>query len=192
MASPGEPPADESASVPPVPQESPTEPDVWVAPTGLRAPAHRVDPRARHVWRLAALLGWIGPVVAAALVYLLVGASRPISGWVLIAVGVLALVNIVVMPEWRYRVHRWEVDELAVYTQSGWWSQSARVAPLNRVQTVDSAFGPLQRAFGLGTLTVTTASAGGAVTIEGLPRARVEELVDRLTRITAADAGDAT
>lgn len=174
-------------------QEEPT-PEVPSATAGgdLRAPRHRVDPRARHVWRLAALLGWAVPLVAAALFYALAASTRPISLWALLAVLALAVVNVAVMPEWRYRVHRWEVDDLAVYTQSGWWSQSARVAPLNRVQTVDSAYGPLQRAFGLGTLTVTTASAGGAVTIEGLPRATVEELVDRLTRITAAEEGDAT
>ena len=49
-------------------------------PADLRAPKHRVDPRARHVWRLAALLGWCVPVAAAAVVYALLTGSRPISG----------------------------------------------------------------------------------------------------------------
>ena len=43
---------------------------------------------------------------------------------------------LVVMPQWRYRVHRWEVTPEAVYTQTGWFNQERRIAPIVRIQSV--------------------------------------------------------
>ena len=103
-----------------------------------------------------------------------------------------AAVEIVVMPRWRYRVHRWEVTDTAVYTQSGWFNQERRIAPISRVQTVDSASGPLERRFGLANVTVTTASAAGPLRIHGLDRVTAEVLVAELTEITSHSQGDAT
>ena len=46
--------------------------------------------------------------------------------------------------------------------------------------------------FGLATVRVTTASAAGALTIEGLGQARALDIVDELTRMADSVAGDAT
>ena len=56
----------------------------------------------------------------------------------------------------------------AVYTRSGWLVQERRIAPISRVQTVDTYRGPLDRLFGLANVTVTTASSAGAVRIVAL------------------------
>ena len=96
------------------------------------------------------------------------------------------------MPQWRYRVHRWEVTETAVYTQTGWWSRERRIAPMSRIQTVDHAEGAIERLFRLATVTVTTASAAGALQISGLDREVARELVDELTLKADAVEGDAT
>ena len=53
------------------------------------------------------------------------------------------------MPRWRFRVHRWEATATAVYTQSGWLNQERRIAPVARIQTVDTQRGPFERVFGL-------------------------------------------
>ena len=106
---------------------------------------------------------------------------------VLVAAG-----HLVVMPRWRYRVHRWEVSPLAVYTQAGWLTQERRIAPLSRIQTVDSQRGPLEQLFGLTNVTVTTASAAGPLHIKGLDDATAQRLVHELTTVTAAAEGDAT
>lgn len=66
------------------------------------------------------------------------------------------------------------------------------MAPLSRIQTVDTQRGPLQRALGLSSVTITTASAAGALTIVGLDQTVAEEVVERLTAITQATPGDAT
>jgi membrane protein YdbS with pleckstrin-like domain len=102
------------------------------------------------------------------------------------------LAYLVVMPRWRFRVHRWEVTDDAVYTSTGWINQQWGIAPLSRIQTVDTERGPLQQLFGLATVTVTTASAAGALRLARLDRALAEELVERLTARTQATRGDAT
>ena len=108
--------------------------------------------------------------------------------WGVAVVAAGALAYVLGVPQWRYLVHRWEITETAVYTQRGWWARERRIAPMSRVQTVDYAQGPLARLFGLATLTVTTASAAGALRIDGLDRAAALALVDQLT-LRAEEAG---
>lgn len=110
--------------------------------------------------------------------------------WPLLAVVLIAYVAVV--PSWRYRVHRWEVTDTAVYTQTGWWSRERRIAPMSRIQTVDHAEGAIARLFGLATVTVTTASAAGALEIAGLDKDVARRLVDELTIKADAVEGDAT
>jgi membrane protein YdbS with pleckstrin-like domain len=97
-----------------------------------------------------------------------------------------------VVPQWRYLVHRWEVTDTAVYTQTGWWARERRIAPMSRVQTVDHQEGAISRIFGLATVRVTTASSAGALTIEGLDQQRALAIVEELTRMADSVPGDAT
>ena len=112
--------------------------------------------------------------------------------WVIVLVGVGLLAFALVVPQWRYAVHRWEVTDTAVYTQTGWWSRERRIAPMSRIQTVDHVEGAISRLFGLATVTVTTASAAGALEIAGLDKAVARALVDELTVKADAVEGDAT
>ena len=97
-----------------------------------------------------------------------------------------------VVPQWRYRVHRWEVTDTAVYTQTGWWARERRIAPMSRIQTVDHAEGAIARLFGLATVTVTTASAAGALRDRRAGPDVARRLVDELTLKADAVEGDAT
>jgi membrane protein YdbS with pleckstrin-like domain len=67
-----------------------------------------------------------------------------------------------------------------------------RIAPISRVQTVDTERGPLQRLLKLGNLSVTRASARGPVKISGLDEQTATELARTLTETTQATPGDAT
>ena len=158
----------------------------------LRAPAHRVSRRAIAYWTVRAAIGWV--VLAAVQVVWLIGADSlvPLREVALVVTAVLAVVHLAVMPRWRYRVHRWESTDTAVYTQTGWFTQERRIAPISRIQTVDSEFGVLERLFGLSNVTVTTASAAGPIKVHGLDKDTANELVARLTTTTAATPGDAT
>ena len=79
-----------------------------------------------------------------------------------------AVVAIGVRPRLRYRVHRWEVTDEAVYTLTGWLSRTWTLVPISRIQTVDVTRGVLQQLFGLATVAVLTASSQGTVRVPHL------------------------
>lgn len=158
----------------------------------LRAPARRVSPRAVPFWTVSALLGDAVLVVAALLAWLLVPGVPGWAGLLVLALALGSLAHVVLMPRIRYRVHRWEVTDTAVHTREGWIGRETRIAPISRVQTVDSRQGALMRLFGLASITVTTASAAGPITIDCLDQVEAQDLVARLTAITATTDGDAT
>jgi uncharacterized protein len=157
----------------------------------LRPPANQVHPRAVLWWTLQSAIFWAGLLVGGGVALFFTDAPL----WLILVVavvGVAALVDIVVQPRLQYSAHRWEVTEQAVYVQSGVLVREWRIAPLSRVQTVDSERGPLQQSLKLATVTVTTASASGPLKIRGLGQDDAAALVDRLTAITEATPGDAT
>lgn len=159
---------------------------------GLRPPRHRVEPRARLLWTARALclvLAVVGPLAAA---HALWPGVRGWAGPALVGAAVLGLLYAAVMPPWRYAVHRWEATDEAVYAASGWLVREWRIAPLSRVQTVDTVRGPLDQLLGLSTLVVTTASSGGAIHIRGLNPETATEAADRVREITQRTPGDAT
>jgi membrane protein YdbS with pleckstrin-like domain len=157
----------------------------------LRAPANRVSRRAIWYWTAMATVGAV----------VLVGAEVGIaaacgfgSGW-WTAIGItsfLLLLRVLVMPRWRYRVHRWEVTRDALYTRTGWFSVRWRIAPISRIQTIDTERGLPERIFGLANVTATTASAAGHIKVHHLDLATAEKLQAELSLITASIPGDAT
>ena len=143
------------------------------------------------MWRVSALVEGLVTVVALEVVDAVFD-DVDIRWWVLVLVGAALLAWAVVVPQWRYAVHRWEVTGTAVYTQTGWWARERRIAPISRIQTVDHGEGAVERLFRLATVTVTTASAAGALQISGLDRDDARLLVDELTLKADAVEGDAT
>jgi hypothetical protein len=158
----------------------------------LRPPRHRVSRIAIRYWTARALVLWT--VVAAAQVvwFIVAGGHTGVRVAWLVVTALVAAAHAGVMPQWRYRVHRWEVAPEAVYTRAGWLHQESRIAPISRIQTVDSERGPLEQLFGLANVTVTTASARGPLKIEGLDNETAQRLVDDLTTAAHATRGDAT
>jgi membrane protein YdbS with pleckstrin-like domain len=155
-------------------------------------PANPPSRRAPLVWAIGAAIPWA--VLAVAQVVWFVLDAR--LGWLHAVAAALTLVGVVtfvvVAPVWRYRVHRWEVGAQAVYTRSGWLVQERRIAPISRVQTVDTHRGPLARLFGLADVTVTTASSAGAVRIVALDSEVADRIAAQLTDIAAIGDRDAT
>jgi membrane protein YdbS with pleckstrin-like domain len=134
-------------------------------------------------------------VIGVAQVAWLLSTDTRERSWHVVALAVtlvLAAAHVAVMPRWRYAVHRWEAAPHAVYTQSGWFDQERRIAPVSRIQTVDTERGPVEQLFGLTNVTVTTASAAGALKINGLERETADRLVDDLTAATQVAPDDAT
>src|SRR5688500_18866375 len=130
------------------------------SPLRLRPPRFKADPRARTWWTVQALVVFSGPALLTALALLVLSALffpgalpwlAPLTALVLVLPG---LAYLVAMPRLRYRAHAWELGTGAVYSASGWFWRKHRIAPLSRVQTVDTVRGPIQQAFGLATVTV--------------------------------------
>ncbi|MEV4441709.1 PH domain-containing protein [Streptomyces sp. NPDC049577] len=164
---------------------------------GLRPPRNGVDPRARRWWAAQALLTVSGPALLTAAALLVLSALffpgalpwlAPLVAVVLVLPG---LAYQFAMPAWRARVHAWELGESAVYAQSGWFWRKRRIAPLSRVQTVDTRQGPLQRRYGLATVTVTTASTAGDVRIAGICDADAHRLAERIGTVVRSLREDA-
>lgn len=155
----------------------------------LRPPTNQLDHRSLAWWRTQLAVGVVPALLAVVALGVLVW---PAFFAVAIVLAVLGGMVIALLPAWWYRIHRWEVTDTAVYTRSGYFWQEWRVAPMSRIQTVDTLRGPLQQLFRLATVTVTTASARGAVQIKGLDAELAAQLADDLTRTTQATPGDAT
>jgi len=159
-------------------------------------PANPPSRKAPMVWALAAAIPW-AVLSVAQVAWLVFDASH---GWwhalaaVFTVFGIVTFV--VVAPLWRYRVHRWDVSldvpTPAVFTRTGWLVQERRIAPISRVQTVDTHRGPLDRMFGLANVTVTTASSAGAVRIVALDVDVADRIVAQLTDVAAIGDRDAT
>ncbi|AOW91964.1 hypothetical protein BFN03_02630 [Rhodococcus sp. WMMA185] len=158
----------------------------------MAEPAWRPDPRAKQLWAINAALMWLPVFMVQALALVFHWWAAWIHLTVLAVTLVFAVVHIAVVPFWRYRVHRWEISDTAVYTRTGWFTQERRIAPISRVQTVDTERGPIDRMLGLATVTVTTASSAGAVTISALDQDTADRTVARLTEIAGTNVGDAT
>lgn len=158
----------------------------------LRAPKNRLSAKAVAYWTLSAFSLWV--VVAAIQSVFLLLADEPPTWLIvtLIATGVVGLIHIAIMPSWRYRVHRWEITDKAIFVLSGWIKQEWRIAPISRLQTVDIGRGPFEQLFGLAKVTITTASAAGPLHIQALDYQVALRLVDDLTANTQATRGDAT
>jgi membrane protein YdbS with pleckstrin-like domain len=155
-------------------------------------PANPPSRKAPLVWAIGAAIPWAVLAVAQAVWFVLDARL----GWLHALAAAMSVVGVVtfvvVAPLWRYRVHRWEVGAQAVYTRSGWLVQERRIAPISRVQTVDTHRGPLARLFGLADVTVTTASSAGAVRIVALDSEVADRIAAQLTDIAAIGERDAT
>jgi uncharacterized protein len=143
------------------------------------------------MWLVGALVESLF-LFSAFLVLAYVWPSFDVRWWMPALGGALLAAYVAVVPFWKYAVHRWEVTHTAVYTQVGWWTRERRIAPMSRIQTVDYSEGAIERLFGLASVTVTTASAAGALEISGLDREVAQRLAEELTVQADAVPGDAT
>lgn len=155
-------------------------------------PTNPPSSRAPLVWAMVGAVPWL---VLAVLQLGWAVADERLAWLHVAALAVTALgllVSAVVAPLWRYRVHRWDISDQAVYTRTGWLVQERRIAPISRVQTVDTYRGPLDRLLGLANVRVTTASSAGAVHIVALDAPVADRVVAHLTDIAALGTEDAT
>lgn len=158
----------------------------------LREPAHQVDRLAIMMWRGSPLLIGLPLLAVCAVLVSLVGPARVAALIAAVVIAVVTVFYVAVVPLWRFRFHRWEISDDAVYTQSGWFRRSRVIIPIARIQVVDTAAGPIEQMLNLATLTVTTASSAGTIRIVGLDADVARRAAADLTIRTQAYTDDAT
>jgi membrane protein YdbS with pleckstrin-like domain len=146
----------------------------------------RLDPRVITVQRLGR---WIATTVLASALLM----STPAVSWRVIAGYAVPLALLVfwaqVWPAKAYRHTSYRIDAAGIEIRRGViWRRVINV-PRSRVQHTDVSQGPIERSYGLGTLTIHTAGTEYArVQLEGLAHADALELRNRLLPAGSSDA----
>ena len=149
-------------------------------------PSKSLDRRMVRVWRISEAIALVVVTVIAAAV---LAFYRPL--WLVVVCAVLValqLVSLLVLPQVRYRRWRYEVTTTDVLIRSGLVVVKTSVIPMVRVQHVETKQGPVLKANGLASVTVTT--AGSSFEIPGLATDEAEALRDQvavLARIAQED-----
>ena len=158
----------------------------WVAERAL-------DRRVVVVWTVQEAAGWA--VLALAVLAVDVGARMAevgVPGPSGLAAGLLAVVGGLTawwLPRARHRHWRYQVAADALELRHGILKRVHSAIPYFRVQHIDVAQGPVERAVGLARLVVHTASAGTDATIPGIAAGDAEGL--RRLILARAGSGDA-
>lgn len=167
------------SGAPPAPAPPPPLDAAAIAELMTRPPSTPVAGAARGLWALSTLLWWLGPVLAVCAWIVVDPAHRAAQTLAFLAVVVVGAGHVVVGPLLRYRRHRYEAIRGSLYTQSGILRDLRRVAAAGPTSRVELTHGPLERAFGLGTVTVTDAD-GGQARVRGLDRSARRGLMQDL------------
>ena len=147
-------------------------------------PAHRLDPRMLRVWYVSDVVGIAVVAVLAAVAWLVV---RHLGGdvfWVYLVAGIIEVVcvlDLLISPRIEYATWRYDVTPTDVDLYHGVFVKKRVLVPLVRVQHVQTKQGPILRAHGLATVTVST--AGESFEIPGLAEADAEALRDRVAEL---------
>ena len=158
-------------------------------------PANRLNPKVKNVWRINDAV-WIVVCFLVCFVPLVVFVmTEPAQKWGVVALAavtvsfaVLAVLFVGVLPPVRYARWRYEVSQDYLEIARGIIWRKRFVIPFIRVQNTDTRQGPVLRAFGLASVTVSTAA--GEHEIPGLAVEEAEVLRDRaaeLARIARED-----
>jgi len=166
------------------------------APPPVRMPAWSLSRSAIWLWVTQGLISSLVLGVAAAAFTVFVpdeGGPLPVLRWAVpAAAAVYAVVAVGIRPVFRYRVHRWEVTDEAVYTLTGWLTRTWTLVPIARIQTVDVTRGVLQQLFGLASVAVLTASSQGTVRVPNLELDVAQRMAEDLARRAEAVRDEAT
>lgn len=144
-------------------------------PVPIPEPTQRLDRRVLVAWRVRAavtIATTVAIVIAAEL-----AAERGVLGltglpgwvWGAAAAALVAevVLGLVVIPQVRFATWRYGISEECVALRRGTWTTRLTLVPLVRVQYVETKEGPVLRALGLATVSISTAN--DSFDVPGLP-----------------------
>ncbi len=128
----------------------------------------------RIEWLISSL--FISVVVLALIIFI---PELRLSGWWLLLAGggVAAILSYFLLQEKSFPYQAFAVREHDVIYRKGWFVQSTKICPFNRVQNCSIQSGVLERKWGLASLILYTAGSEGAdMRIPGLLQTEAEQL----------------
>lgn len=150
-------------------------------------PANQLDPRIKNVWRITDAIWIVAVFLCCAAPFAVMALVEP-EPWMTtvlaaeaVAFAALLVLFVVVLPPIRYLRWRYELSPEYLDIARGIVWRKRFVIPFIRVQNTDTRQGPVMRAFGLSSVTVSTAA--GAHEIPGLDAAAADALRDRAAEL---------
>lgn len=177
----------------PVPETAASPPPLPPAGPEPAASLRSLDPRVVPYWRIHSLMS-AGIVLFVALIggLVLVWNLPDTIPWVAAAWLALLAVRVWLFlwyPPRAFAAWAYRIDDKVLETRQGIWIRTVTLLPLPRLQHVDLHRGPLERAFGLASLTLFTAGTQHAsITLPGLEASDASHLRDRLVAAGGDDA----
>lgn len=147
----------------------------------------RLSPNFRKLRRITTLLV---PTIVFSIPAIIVGIASG-QWWISAIIWAFAALIIVIrlsLVDRTYRSWGYVEREDDLYITHGVLFRNLVAVPYGRMQLVEVESGPLERAFGMATVTLKTASAETNATIPGLPPEEAARLRDRLTELGEAQA----
>ncbi|WCO68689.1 PH domain-containing protein [Iamia majanohamensis] len=151
----------------------------------------RLSPRVRTLWHVVGA-GVAAVVVLVAAILGAIVAAGGLPGAVAVVAAVVAAGSVVgaaVGPRLAYTRWRWTLTDEGLELSHGVVVRVESAIPTFRVQQIDVRQGPLERAFDLVSLKITTASAFSDGTLPGIDADRAEAVRRELLGRVAADDG---
>lgn len=146
---------------------------------GLTSDGYRILPKdsIKSMYISRAIIAVVAAVVLYAAIAFTDAGKEP---WptVLLALFVILVVYEVVAPVVFYKRYRYRIDDDKVDIRRGIITITHEMVPIERIHQVDVSHGPINRAFGLADITVTT--AGGTVTLQYLDSDEAEGIAAKL------------
>ena len=129
-----------------------------------------LDPRQKAVLRIRAMLAGLVPVTMLSVADVVLNRELGFPfGWGIGLGAALYLFAVIGLPSRRYRRWGYHTGKRAIRIASGLLVRRETVVPYDRVQHIDVSRGPIERAFGVATLTLHTAgSYNSTVDLPGL------------------------
>ena len=151
----------------------------------------RLSPNFRKLRRLTTLL--VAPIIFTipAVIVGVVSGLWWISAIIWGFAAVIVIIRLVLVGR-TYRSWGYVEREDDLYITHGVLFRSLVAVPYGRMQLVEVESGPLERAFGIATVSLKTASVETNATIPGLPPEEAARLRDRLTEAALAGQSDGT
>lgn len=144
-------------------------------------PLDAIEPGQLNVMRVRA-------AIQAAILLAIAGAAEffwfddlPFTGLVAGPVALLAVWMVALSPQPRWRRWGYAFTGSELHVAHGWLTQLHTIVPVSRVQHIDVGQGPLERTFGVATLTLHTAgTANSVVVLPGITRETAEAIRDAI------------